>query len=71
MLTNAQNPKLARRSPLVGREIAPRDILLTEEMAEAIVQPRAIYLRGDFDPYRSSHIEKDQQRLHPHPWESF
>lgn len=40
----------------------------TEEMAEAIVQLRAIYLSGDFDPYWSFHIEKDQQRLHPGNW---
>jgi hypothetical protein len=37
----------------------------TEEMAEAIVQLRAIYLSGDFDRYWSFHIAKDQQRLHP------
>lgn len=40
----------------------------TEEMAEAIVQLRAIYLSGDFDRYWSFHIEKDQQRLHPGHW---
>jgi len=40
----------------------------TEEMAEAIVQLRAIYLSGDFDRYWSFHIEKDQQRLHPGNW---
>jgi len=40
----------------------------TEEMAEAIVQLRAIYLSGDFDRYWSFHIAKDQQRLHPGPW---
>ena len=40
----------------------------TEEMAEAIVQLRAIYLSGDFDRYWSFHIEKDQQRLHPCHW---
>ena len=40
----------------------------TEEMAEAIVQLRAIYLSGDFDRYWSFHIEKDQQRLHPANW---
>jgi hypothetical protein len=40
----------------------------TEEMAEAIVQLRAIYLSGDFDRYWSFHIARDQQRLHPGPW---
>ena len=40
----------------------------TEEMAEAIVQLRAIYLSGDFERYWSFHIEKDQQRLHPGHW---
>ena len=40
----------------------------TEEMAEAIVQLRAIYLSGDFDRYWSFHIDKDQQRLHPGHW---
>src|SRR5271169_7046827 len=40
----------------------------TEEMAEAIVQLRAIYLSGDFDRYWLFHIEKDQQRLHPANW---
>ena len=30
----------------------------TEEMAEAIVQLRAIYLSGDFDRYWSFHIAK-------------
>jgi hypothetical protein len=40
----------------------------TEQMAEAIVQLRAIYLSGDFDAYWSFHVEKDQQRLHPNNW---
>lgn len=40
----------------------------TEEMAEAIVQLRAIYLSGDFDRYWKFHIAKDQQRLHPGHW---
>jgi hypothetical protein len=40
----------------------------TEEMAEAIVQLRAIYLSGDFDRYWAFHIAKDQQRLHPGDW---
>ena len=40
----------------------------TEEMAEAIVQLRAIYLSGDFDRYWAFHIEKDQQRLYPGNW---
>ena len=40
----------------------------TAEMAEAIVQLRAIYLSGDFDRYWSFHIAKDQQRLHPGHW---
>jgi hypothetical protein len=40
----------------------------TEEMAEAIVKLRAIYLSGDFDRYWSFHIARDQQRLHPGNW---
>lgn len=40
----------------------------TEEMAEVIVQLRAIYLSGDFDRYWSFHMAKDQQRLHPGHW---
>jgi hypothetical protein len=38
----------------------------TDEMAEAIVQLRAIYLSGDFDANWSFHIEKEQHRLYPH-----
>ena len=37
----------------------------TEQMAEAIVQLRAIYLSGDFDRYWQFHIEQDQRRLYP------
>jgi hypothetical protein len=37
----------------------------TEQMAEAIVQLRAIYLSGDFDAYWQFHIERDQRRLYP------
>ena len=37
----------------------------TEQMAEAIVQLRAIYLSGDFDDYWQFHIEQDQRRLYP------
>jgi hypothetical protein len=37
----------------------------TEQMAEAIVQLRAIYLSGDFDRYWQFHIDQDQRRL-PH-----
>jgi hypothetical protein len=37
----------------------------TEQMAEAIVQLRAICLSGDFDDYLQFHIEQDQRRLYP------
>jgi hypothetical protein len=37
----------------------------TEQMAEAILQLRAIYLSGDFDAYWKFHIERDQRRLYP------
>ena len=37
----------------------------TEHMAEAILQLRAIYLSGDFDPYWQFHIDQDQRRLYP------
>lgn len=40
----------------------------TEQMAEAIVQLRAIYLSGDFDRYWEFHIAQDQRRLYPAPW---
>jgi hypothetical protein len=40
----------------------------TEQMAEAIVQLRAIYLSGDFDRYWQFHIEQDQRRLYPTAW---
>src|SRR5674476_377263 len=40
----------------------------TEQMAEAIVQLRAIYLSGDFDRYWQFHIEQDQRRLYPTGW---
>jgi hypothetical protein len=40
----------------------------TEQMAEAIVQLRAVYLSGDFDRYWQFHIEQDQQRLYPAVW---
>ena len=40
----------------------------TEQMAEAIVQLRAIYLSGDFDRYWDFHIEQDQRRLYPTAW---
>jgi hypothetical protein len=37
----------------------------TEQMAEAIVQLRAISLSGDFDRYWQFHIDQDQRRLYP------
>ena len=40
----------------------------TEQMAEAIVQLRAIYLSGDFDRYWQFHIDQDQLRLYPIAW---
>jgi hypothetical protein len=40
----------------------------TEQMAEAIVQLRAIYLSGDFDRYWQFHIDQDQRRLYPAAW---
>jgi hypothetical protein len=40
----------------------------TEQMAEALVQIRAIYLSGDFDQYWQFHIEQDQRRLYPAVW---
>ena len=40
----------------------------TEQMAEAIVQLRAIYLSGDFDSYWQFHIVQDQKRLYPSVW---
>ena len=40
----------------------------TEQMAEAIVQLRAIYLSGNFDCDWQFHIEQDQRRLYPAGW---
>jgi hypothetical protein len=40
----------------------------TEQMAEAIVQLRAIGLSGDFDHYWQFHIAQDQRRLYPAVW---
>src|SRR6266851_1459061 len=40
----------------------------TEDMAEAIVQLRAIYLSGDFDRYWEFPIAQDQGRLYPAVW---
>ena len=40
----------------------------TEEMAEAVVKLRAVYLSRDFDRYWFFHIEQDQKRLHPPNW---
>jgi hypothetical protein len=40
----------------------------TEQMAEAIVQLRAVYLSGDFDEYWQFHIGEDQKRLYPDAW---
>ena len=38
----------------------------TEQMAEAIVQLRAIYLSGDFDRYWQFHIDQGQRRRISH-----
>ena len=40
----------------------------TGQMAEAIVQLRAIYLPGDFNRYWKFHIEQDRRRLYPAVW---
>lgn len=40
----------------------------SEEMAEAIVQLRAISLSGDLDAYWSFHMQEEQHRLYPHRW---
>jgi hypothetical protein len=40
----------------------------TEQMAEAIVQLRAVFLSGDFDEYWQFHIGEDQKRLYPDAW---
>jgi hypothetical protein len=40
----------------------------TEQMAEAVVQLRAIYLSGDFDAYWQFHIEQDQRRIYAAGW---
>lgn len=40
----------------------------TENMAEAIVKLRAVYLSGDFDSYWLFHVDRDQRRLHPPNW---
>ena len=40
----------------------------TAQMAETIVQLRAVCLSGDFDPYWQFRIEQDQRRLYPADW---
>lgn len=40
----------------------------TQQMAEAIVKLRAIYLSGDFERYWEFHIQQDQTRLYPTSW---
>ena len=40
----------------------------TEQMAEAIVQLRAIWLSGDFDRHWPFHIDQDQRPLYPVAW---
>ena len=40
----------------------------TENLAEAIVKLRAVYLSGDFDPYSRFHIAREQERLKPDRW---
>ena len=40
----------------------------TGEMAEAIVQLRAVCLSGDFGDYAQFHIEHDRKRLYPEAW---
>jgi len=40
----------------------------TEQMAEALIQLRAVYLSGDFDQYWQFHIEQDQKPLYPDAW---
>src|ERR1700719_439115 len=40
----------------------------TEQMGEATVHVRAIYLSGDFDSYWQFHTKQDQNRLYPEAW---
>src|SRR5579863_2469876 len=40
----------------------------TEQMAEAILELRAVYLSGDFAQYWQFHIDEDQKRLYPDAW---
>jgi len=40
----------------------------TEQIAEAIVKLRAIYLSGDFDRYSQFHIDEDQRGIYPVLW---
>jgi hypothetical protein len=58
-------PVEGARKNLIKDRMERSGMRRTEQMAEAIVQLRAIYLSGDFDRYWDFHIEKDQQRLHP------
>jgi hypothetical protein len=53
---------------LIKDRMERSDMRWTEQMAEAIVQLRAIYLSGDFDCYWQFHIEQDQRRLYPDAW---
>ena len=53
------------RSTLIKDRMERSGMRWTEQMAEAIVQLRAIDLSGDFDAYWQFHIEQDPRRLYP------
>ena len=55
----------ARAKTLIKDRMERSGMRWTEQMAEANVQLRAIYLSGDFNDYWHFHIEQDQKRLYP------
>ena len=61
-------PLKARVKNLIKDRMERSGMRWTEQMAEAIVQLRAVYLSGDFDSYWQFHIEQDQIRLYPQAW---
>jgi hypothetical protein len=42
----------------------------TEDMAEAMLKLRGVYLSGDFERFWTFHIRREQKRLYPQVWVS-
>ena len=57
-----------QESDLIKDRMERSGMRWTEQMAEAIVQLRAVYLSGDFDSYWQFHIDQDQRRVYHVLW---